>query len=147
MGDGSVFAAPKTKHGRRLVPMRPVLRGLLEQHQRRATPNPHNLVFANQAGEPLDATNVINRVYLPGVKGAGLRRIRFHDLRHTFVTYCAGAGVPLAKVGDWVGHSDARITEIYRHASADSEAFGLGLLDTFDAAPRSHLIVTASSGA
>jgi integrase len=66
------------------------------------------------------------------VKRAGLRRIRFHDLRHSFVTYCAAAGVPLAKVGDWVGHSDAKITEIYRHASADSEEFALAMLDRFD---------------
>lgn len=100
MGEGSVFTAPKTEHGRRLVPMRPVLQRLLEQHQRTANPNEHDLVFANQAGEPLDATNVINRIYLPAIKRAGLRRIRFHDLRHTFVTYCAAAGVPLVKVGD-----------------------------------------------
>jgi integrase len=131
-----VFTAPKTEHGRRLVPMRPVLRSLLERHQRLVTANQHDLVFANGAGEPLDATNVINRVYLPAVKRAGLRRIRFHDLRHTFVTHCAAAGVPLAKVGDWVGHSDARITEIYRHASADSEEFALGLLEIFDSSLR-----------
>jgi integrase len=147
MGERSVFTAPKTEHGRRLVPMRPVLRSLLEQHRPLSKPNVHDLVFANQAGEPLDATNVINRVYLPAVKRAGLRRIRFHDLRHTFVTYCAGAGVPLAKVGDWVGHSDARITEIYRHASADSEEFALRLLDTFDSAQeRRGSLVSSEDG-
>jgi integrase len=130
--DAPRFAAPKTDAGRRSVPVRPVLRALLEEHKRAWQPNELDLVFASEAGSPVDATNLVNRVYLPAVKRAGLRRIRFHDLRHTFVTYCAAAGVPLAKVGDWVGHSDAKITEIYRHASADSEEFALGLLEAFD---------------
>ncbi len=53
---------------------------------------------------------------------------------------CAAAGVPLAKVGDWVGHSDSRITEVYRHASADSEDFALGLLDAFDRATQPRTV-------
>jgi integrase len=97
-------------------------------------------------GQPVDANNFVNRVYLPAVKRAGLRRIRFHDLRHSFVTYCAAAGVPLAKVGDWVGHSDSRITEIYRHSSAGSEEFALALLDSFDA-PQSSQAITADAPA
>jgi integrase len=131
-GAGSIFAAPKTDSGRRSVPLRPVLRRLLEEHKRAWQPNELDLVFATGDGTPMDATNLVNRIYLPAVKRAGLRRIRFHDLRHSFVTYCAAAGVPLAKVGDWVGHSDAKITEIYRHASADSEEFALAMLDRFD---------------
>jgi integrase len=95
-------------------------------------PNDLDLIFANDAGNPVDARNLVTRVYKPAVRRAGLREIRFHDLRHTFVAYCAGAGVPLGKVADWVGHSDSRITEVYRHASADSEEFALGLLASFD---------------
>src|SRR6185295_6086368 len=108
----------KTESSRRSVPMRPVLRELLERHKAAWRPNELDLVFANGAGNPVDARNLVSRVYKPAVRRAGLREIRFHDLRHTFVTYCAAAGVPLAKVADWVGHSDAKITEIYRHASA-----------------------------
>ena len=74
----------------------------------------------------------VSRVYKPAARRAGLRESRFHDLRHTFVTYCAAAGFPLVKVADWVGHSDSRITDVYRHASADSEDFALGLLDRYD---------------
>jgi integrase len=129
------FAAPKTERSRRAVPIRPVLRRLLEQHKPLARANEHDLLFASRSGEPLDARNVVREVYEPAVKRAGLRQITFHSLRHTFVTMCAAAGVPLAKVGDWAGHSDAKITEIYRHASADSEEFALNLLDQFDAGP------------
>lgn len=126
------FSSPKSDRGQRLVPMRPVLRHILEQHRVGWAQNERGLLFASETGGPVDANNFVNRVYLPAVKRSGLRKIRFHDLRHSFVTYCAAAGVPLAKVGDWVGHSDSRITEIYRHSSADSEEFALRLLDGFD---------------
>jgi integrase len=131
-GGVEAFGTPKTESGRRSVPMRPVLRALLEERKRLASPNELDLVFAGKLGQPLDARNVVQRVFEPAVARAGLRQIRFHDLRHSFVTYCAAVGVPLAKVGDWVGHSDSRITEIYRHASADSEEFAVSLLDSFE---------------
>ena len=106
--------------------MRSNVRALLEQHKRdHAIPNPHDLVFTAPNGSPLDPTNVVQRVYLPAVNRAGLRRIRWHDLRHTAVTYWAAAGVPQPKVGDWIGHADSRITEIYRHSSIESEDFAL----------------------
>lgn len=66
----------------------------------------------------------------------GARRIRWHDLRHTAVTYCSAAGVPLPNVGDWIGHADSRVTEINRHNSKDSEDSALDLLDRFDAERR-----------
>jgi integrase len=130
--------SPKTRRSNRLVPMRPVLRALLEKHRAFAVQNELDLVFVTRSGKPIDPDNFIRHVYDPAVRRAGLRRITFHSLRHSFVTYCAAAGVPLAKVGDWVGHSDSRITEIYRHASTDSEEFALALLDRFEA--------TASNG-
>jgi integrase len=136
LGITDPFGLPKTESSRRAVPIRPVLRVLLEHHKQASSANQHDLLFANAAGQPVDARNLVTRVYKPAVKRSGLREIRFHDLRHTFVTYCAGAGVPLAKVADWVGHSDSRITEIYRHASADSEEFALATLEAFDARRR-----------
>ena len=136
LGIADPFGLPKTESSRRAVPIRPVLRELLERHKQTSPPNQLDLLFANAAGQPVDVRNLVTRVYKPAAQRAGLREIRFHDLRHTFVTYCAGAGVPLAKVADWVGHSDSRITEIYRHASADSEEFALATLEAFDAKRR-----------
>lgn len=131
--DASVFTSTKTAAGVRLVPMLPIVRAELERHQRdHKRPSQLDLVFPDVQGGPLDPSNVVNRVYLPAVKRSGLRRIRFHDLRHTFVTYCAAAGVPLAKVGDWVGHADESVTRVYRHSSADSEEFALAKLAEFD---------------
>jgi integrase len=75
----------------------------------------------------------------PAAQRAGLRRIRFHDLRASFVSMCAGAGVPLAKVGDWVGHADTRMTEVYRRASRDAEEFALAQLDEYERQARARV--------
>lgn len=44
---------------------------------------------------------------------AGLPPIRFHDLRHTFGTQAAAAGVPLRTLQEWMGHRDYKTTLIY----------------------------------
>jgi len=54
---------------------------------------------------------------------AGVTKIRFHDMRHTFASFMLGKGVPVFKVARWLGHSDSRITEqVYAHLlTYDSE--------------------------
>jgi integrase len=46
----------------------------------------HDLIFCTALGTLLDRGNVVKREFWPVLKQAGLRRIRFHDLRHTFAT-------------------------------------------------------------
>jgi integrase len=38
---------------------------------------------------------------------------RFHDLRHTFGTRMAAAGVPMRTLQEWMGHRDLATTQIY----------------------------------
>ena len=47
------------------------------------------------------------------LKAAGVREIRFNDLRHTFGTRMAAAGVPMRTLQEWMGHRDFRTTLIY----------------------------------
>ena len=42
------------------------------------------LVFPSPEGSVLDPDNLVKRYFLPAIERAGLRRFRFHDLRHTF---------------------------------------------------------------
>jgi len=44
---------------------------------------------------------------------ARVREVRFHDLRHTFGTRMAAAGVPLRTLQEWMGHRDFKTTLIY----------------------------------
>jgi integrase len=46
---------------------------------------------------------------------ANVREVTFHELRHTFGTRMAAAGVPLRTIQEWMGHEDAKTTAIYSH--------------------------------
>ena len=63
----------------------------------------------------------INRVFWRNLKKAGLRHIRFHDLRHTFATLLIQQGENLAYVRDQLGHYSIRTTiDFYGHLIAGS---------------------------
>ena len=53
------------------------------------------------------------------LKRAGLRDLRFHDLRHTYGTRMAAAGTPLRTLQGWMGHRGYKTTEIYADFAPD----------------------------
>jgi hypothetical protein len=50
-----------------------------------------------------------------------VRRVRFHDLRHTFGTQMAAAGVPMRTLQEWLGHRDIKTTMIYADYQASDQ--------------------------
>jgi integrase len=73
-------------------------------------------IFCNLEGNPAEMQNVKNRHFFKCPEKAKLRRIRFHDLRHTFVSLLLQDGQPLAYVKEQAGHSSIRLTvDIYGH--------------------------------
>jgi integrase len=108
------FGAPKSRRSSRSVPMTDRVAGELECHfQASAFQADEDLVFCNpHTGRPLDASRMRKR-FKKALARAGIRPIRFHDLRHTFGTHCAAAGVPLRTLQEWMGHRDAKTTQIY----------------------------------
>jgi integrase len=118
------------KSGGRMVPMAPEVARTLTEHAR-AVPakSEASLVFAGEQGPHVDANDLRKRYYA-ALERAGIRRIRIHDLRHTFGTVCAAKGIPLTTIKEWMGHAHLATTEIYtafypQHADAAriSEAF------------------------
>ncbi len=52
----------------------------------------------------------------------GLRKIRFHDLRHSCASLLVKQGVPMKQIQEWLGHSDISTTaNIYAHLDAQSK--------------------------
>jgi integrase len=61
----------------------------------------------------------LRKRFVGAARRAGLRPVRFHDLRHTFGTRMAAAGAPLRAIQEWMGHSDYRTTSIYADYAPD----------------------------
>jgi integrase len=85
-------------------------------------------VFCGDDGEPLSLTVLYGRLRFY-CKKAGLRRIGFHVLRHTFASHLVMKGVPLKVVQELLGHSTIEMTMRYAHLSPGVKREYVSLLD------------------
>jgi Phage integrase family len=133
------FQEPKTRGSVRAIAMLQTLATALREHQL-ASPfsDEDDLVFASEKGTPLDGHNFVRRVFEPALRRAGLPKIRFHDLRHTFASLLIAQGEHPKLISEQLGHASVQITlDRYGHllpASYDSAGerlnaalFGTGL--------------------
>jgi len=73
-------------------------------------------IFATSVGTPADMYNIKQRYFKTVLKKAGLRSIRFHDLRHTYASLLLSKGEPVLYVSNQLGHSNPQFTmKIYAH--------------------------------
>jgi integrase len=72
-----------------------------------------HLVFAGITGGYLDGSALSKR-YRAALERAALRRLRFHDLRHTFGTRVIGVA-DIRRVQEWMGHANVQTTMQYLH--------------------------------
>jgi integrase len=123
------WVEPKSRRGRRTVPMPAPLLAVMRQHRTRqkeerlkAGPkwHEHNLVFCTPIGTPLDDSNV-RKQFARHLEAAGLPAIRFHDLRHSAASLLAARGVSQRTVMEILGHSQISTTmNVYTHVTTDS---------------------------
>jgi integrase len=110
----------KTDSGERLLHLPPYLIDMLTERKARRRVvrlDQDDPVFANLAGNEFSGCNLRVRHMEPLMRRAHVRRIRFHDLRHTFATLMLRNGVPVKDVAYMLGHSDAATTiRVYAHA-------------------------------
>jgi integrase len=93
-----------------------------------------DLIFCTRAGGPLNPSNIA-RVYEAIVKRSDVRRVRFHDLRHTHATWLLKADVPVKVVSERLGHPKISITlDTYAHALPDMQDHAVEAPDAFMAA-------------
>jgi integrase len=106
----------------RAVPLAPDVASALAQLGRREHwVGDDDLVFAGAAGSYLDGS-ALRRRYKAALAAAGLRALRFHDLRHTFGTRMI-AKADIRRVQEWMGHADIQTTMRYLHyAPRDEDA-------------------------
>jgi len=75
----------------------------------------HDLIFASKVGTSLSQSNLLKEfIFL--LEEAGIKRIRFHDLRHTAASIMLNHGIPTLIVSKILGHSKPSTTlDMYGH--------------------------------
>ena len=68
-----------------------------------------DFVFCSSVGGSLDRDNVMNRVWYPALKRAGIRERNPYQTRHTFVTLALSAGEAIGWVSKQMGHSNTKM--------------------------------------
>jgi integrase len=96
---------------------------------------PPEWLFYNGSGNTVDVNNIRDRVFKKVFEKAGLRKIRMHDLRHTYATMRIDAGHNITDVSKQLGHHSIRITiDTYHHWMPGSAKAEVDQLD-LEAAP------------
>jgi integrase len=104
----------------RSVPMAPdVAAALARLGQREQFVGEDDFVFVGESGLPLNGDALSSR-YERALAKAGLRRLRFHDLRHTFGTRMIRQA-DIRRVQEWMGHADIQTTMKYLHYESRKE--------------------------
>jgi integrase len=90
---------------------------------------PDQLLFGNQAGQPISRSTFRARVWLPAVKTTGLDfHLRWHDLRHTNASWMLAGGADLKTVMDRLGHTQLSTTQQYLHTLPNTDDTALAAL-------------------
>ena len=134
------FDSPKTRYSTRAIIMSPRLKEAVENHrfnqtvefaQKEKGKKPFNadeLIFTNGAGCPVDPDNIVKRQFHPALERAGLRKIRFHDLRHTFASLLIDQGENIKFIQSQLGHASIQTTlDRYGHLMPLKNYAGVGV--------------------
>lgn len=147
-GQAATIEAPKSARGRRLVSLPEEATEALRRHRQRQLEerlrlgpdyDDRDLVFASQAGTPLQHRNVI-RAFKALLQDAGLPgTYRIYDLRHAHATALFAAGVHPKAASERLGHSSVALTlDTYSHKVEGIDA---------DAAEKAHRIIRGAKAA
>lgn len=78
-------------------------------------------IYVNELGERIKPGYITQNFSLT-LKNHGLKKIRFHDLRHSCASLLYANGVSLKEIQEWLGHSDISTTSnIYTHLDFSSK--------------------------
>ncbi len=130
-GAGLVMVEPKTRLSRRAVVLGKIAVAALREHRVRQVEQrlvaglawrDAGLVFTTITGDPVDPSRV-NEFWHRALRGAGLRQVRVHDLRHSAATMMLERGVHPKVVQEMLGHSTITLTlGTYSHVAPTMHA-------------------------
>jgi integrase len=119
---------PKTKTSIRKMNMPRILIDVLKEHKNKGLKS--EIVFPNKEGSYLDPENMVKRHFNKNLKVAGIKKIRFHDLRHTFATALIAQNVPIKYIQAQMGHSSIQVTlDRYGHLMPEVHLQGIDAME------------------
>jgi integrase len=122
--------APKSRAGRRTVPIPEILRRHLIELRLRSG-RTAGFVFGTEATRPFTASNVWRRAR-SAWRSAELEPIRLHEARHTYASLSIAAGVNAKALTTYMGHSSISVTfDRYGHLMQGNEAEAAARLDQY----------------
>jgi integrase len=121
---------PKSRAGRRRIPLVRPLRAELAAHRLRQGGGGEGLVLGK--GEKAFASGAATRRAREAWAARDLEPIGLHECRHTYASFMIAAGVNAKALSTYMGHSSITITlDRYGHLMPGSEAEAAGLLETY----------------
>ncbi len=142
------FTTPKSGEARRVDLSRQLRQVLLDLRDQRLleaftqgkTNISDDLAFPSRVGTILDPANLVHYFFLPCIERAGLRKIRFHELRHTFGSLLMQDGAPITYVKEQMGHRSIKVTvDTYGHLIPGAD---IGWMDRQDSKTSQQLFAT-----
>ena len=118
---GVVISEPKTKQSCRSIILPPSVLNVLRQY-REAVDSEWMFPSPVKEGEPLNPNGVYRKM-VKILDRAQCKRVRFHDLRHTFATTALEHGMDIKTLSAIIGHvSSATTLDIYSHITDEMQA-------------------------
>lgn len=133
-------STPKTKAGRRTIPLTPKLKEILAAQRRHqlesrlaAGSKWHSLdlVFTTEVGTPYEGRNLTRTLHRV-LKDQGIQRLGVHALRHTFATRAIESGMDVRTLSEILGHSNITLTlQLYAHSTSETKRKAMESLEIF----------------
>lgn len=137
-GGGYLFQEPKTRAGRRTIQLGEGTLDVLRTHRERQMTQivemgerwqDNDLIFPSKVGTPINPSN-LRKDFSELLEKSGVKKIRFHDLRHTAASLMLNHGVPVIVVSKILGHSKPSITlDIYGHLYHEMQGEAARIMD------------------
>lgn len=118
-----IIQKPKSKAAIRDIDVSDELLRELRKYRLACPKSTHDLVFCTRDGEPLESRTLMRWHFFPALERAKLRRIRFHDLRHTYASLLISQKESPKYIQTQLGHSSIKTTfDIYGHLMEERNA-------------------------
>ena len=113
--------APKSTNSKRKIDLGPSMMEQLRKWQKVCPESEFNLVFPTRSGGPIDANNLLKKIYRPVLETAKLPNVNFHSLRHSYASLMIDLGFNIVYISRQLGHANPTITlNVYAHLIRDT---------------------------